>query len=42
MDFFVDHAVGFALATPGLTVIHAPVSTSGAHDVRRTALESFR
>lgn len=38
----VESAVGFALATPGLTVIHAPVSTSGAHDVRRTALESFR
>ena len=26
----------------GVTVIHAPVSASGAHDVRRTAIEMFR
>ena len=32
-------AVASALAEPGVTVIHAPVSTSGAHDVRRTAIE---
>ena len=32
-------AVASALATRGVTVIHAPVSTSGAHDVRRTAIE---
>lgn len=32
-------AVGDALAQPGVTVIHAPVSMSGAHDVRRTAIE---
>ena len=34
-------AIAAALATPGVTVIHAPVSPSGAHDVRRTALDSF-
>jgi 2-succinyl-5-enolpyruvyl-6-hydroxy-3-cyclohexene-1-carboxylate synthase len=34
-------AIAQALASPGVTVIHAPVSPSGAHDVRRTALESF-
>ena len=34
-------AVARALETPGVTVIHAPVSASGAHDVRRTALEHF-
>ncbi len=34
-------AVATALATPGVTVIHAPVSRSGAHDVRRAALESL-
>ncbi len=34
-------AIARALETPGTTVIHAPVSASGAHDVRRTALESF-
>ncbi len=34
-------AVARALETPGATVIHAPVSASGAHDVRRTALESI-
>ncbi len=32
-------AVATALATPGVTVIHAPVSVSGAHDVRRSAIE---
>ncbi len=32
-------AVATALATPGVTVIHAPVSVSGAHDVRRMAIE---
>lgn len=32
-------AVATALATPGVTVIHAPVSVSGAHDVRRAAIE---
>jgi 2-succinyl-5-enolpyruvyl-6-hydroxy-3-cyclohexene-1-carboxylate synthase len=32
-------AIARALETPGTTVIHAPVSASGAHDVRRTALE---
>jgi len=34
-------AIARALETPGPTVIHAPVSASGAHDVRRTALEHF-
>jgi 2-succinyl-5-enolpyruvyl-6-hydroxy-3-cyclohexene-1-carboxylate synthase len=34
-------AIAGALETPGVTVIHAPVSASGAHDVRRTALECF-
>lgn len=34
-------AIAGALETPGVTVIHAPVSASGAHDVRRTALERF-
>ncbi|MDB4961699.1 MAG: 2-succinyl-6-hydroxy-2,4-cyclohexadiene-carboxylic acid synthase/2-oxoglutarate decarboxylase [Myxococcales bacterium] len=37
----VGSAVTRALATPGVTVIHAPVSVSGAHDVRRTALELY-
>ena len=32
-------AVGEALASPGATVIHAPVSPSGARDVRRAAIE---
>ena len=32
-------AVASALAQPGITLIHAPVSMSGAHDVRRTAIE---
>ncbi|HUJ62224.1 MAG TPA: 2-succinyl-5-enolpyruvyl-6-hydroxy-3-cyclohexene-1-carboxylic-acid synthase [Kofleriaceae bacterium] len=32
-------AVAGALAAPGATIIHAPVTASGAHDVRRTALE---
>lgn len=31
-------AIAHALATPGATVIHAPVSPSGARDVRRAAL----
>jgi 2-succinyl-5-enolpyruvyl-6-hydroxy-3-cyclohexene-1-carboxylate synthase len=35
----VAAAVTEALAVPGLTVIHAPVTAAGAHDVRRTALE---
>jgi 2-succinyl-5-enolpyruvyl-6-hydroxy-3-cyclohexene-1-carboxylate synthase len=34
-------AIAGALAIPGVTVIHAPVSASGAHDVRRAALEQF-
>ena len=34
-------AVAAALAETGVTVIHAPVSMSGAHDVRRTAIELF-
>ena len=38
----VASAVSSALAEPAVTVIHAPVSTTGAHDVRRTALELFR
>lgn len=37
----VGAAVAAALATAGATVIHAPVSASGAHDVRRTAIELF-
>ncbi len=35
----VAAAVATALATGGVTVIHAPVTASGAHDVRRTAVE---
>jgi 2-succinyl-5-enolpyruvyl-6-hydroxy-3-cyclohexene-1-carboxylate synthase len=35
----VTTAVTEALAADGLTVIHAPVTATGAHDVRRTALE---
>jgi 2-succinyl-5-enolpyruvyl-6-hydroxy-3-cyclohexene-1-carboxylate synthase len=35
-------AVAAALAERGVTVIHAPVSVSGAHDVRRTAIEMFQ
>ena len=35
-------AVATALASPGVTVIHAPVSRTGAHDVRRAALESLQ
>jgi thiamine pyrophosphate-dependent acetolactate synthase large subunit-like protein len=34
-------AIARALETPGVTVIHAPVTPSGAHDVRRAALDSF-
>jgi 2-succinyl-5-enolpyruvyl-6-hydroxy-3-cyclohexene-1-carboxylate synthase len=34
-------AIARALETPGVTVIHAPVTASGAHDVRRAALEAF-
>lgn len=37
----VGTAVEAALASPGVTVIHAPVSASGAHDVRRTAIDRF-
>ena len=32
-------AIARALEAPGVTVIHAPVTASGAHDVRRAALE---
>jgi 2-succinyl-5-enolpyruvyl-6-hydroxy-3-cyclohexene-1-carboxylate synthase len=35
----VSAALAAALATPGPTLIHAPVTTTGAHDVRRDALE---
>jgi 2-succinyl-5-enolpyruvyl-6-hydroxy-3-cyclohexene-1-carboxylate synthase len=31
-------AIAAALAAPGVTVIHAPVAASGAHDVRRAAI----
>ena len=34
-------AIASALAAPGVTVIHAPVTASGAHDVRRAAQERF-
>jgi hypothetical protein len=34
-------ATAAALAAPGVTVIHAPVSSSGARDVRRSAIELF-
>ncbi|TMQ23466.1 MAG: 2-succinyl-5-enolpyruvyl-6-hydroxy-3-cyclohexene-1-carboxylic-acid synthase [Deltaproteobacteria bacterium] len=34
-------AITAALETPGVTVIHAPVTASGAHDVRRAAIERF-
>jgi len=34
-------AIARALETPGVTVIHAPVTPSGAHDVRRAALDGF-
>ena len=34
-------AIATALAQPGVTVIHSPVSVSGAHDVRRAAIELF-
>jgi 2-succinyl-5-enolpyruvyl-6-hydroxy-3-cyclohexene-1-carboxylate synthase len=34
-------AIARALDTAGVTVIHAPVSASGAHDVRRAALERY-
>jgi 2-succinyl-5-enolpyruvyl-6-hydroxy-3-cyclohexene-1-carboxylate synthase len=37
----VGGAGAAALDKPGVTVIHAPVSMSGAHDVRRTAIEHF-
>jgi 2-succinyl-5-enolpyruvyl-6-hydroxy-3-cyclohexene-1-carboxylate synthase len=37
----VAAAVAHALEAPGATVIHALVSASGAHDVRRAALEYF-
>ncbi len=32
-------AVATALASPGVTVIHAPVTATGAHDVRRYVLD---
>lgn len=35
----VSAALATALATPGPTLVHAPVTTTGAHDVRRDALE---
>ncbi len=35
----VGSALAAALAVPGATLIHAPVTTTGAHDVRRDALE---
>ncbi len=35
----VSSAIASALATRGATVIHAPVTATGAHDVRRDALE---
>ena len=38
----VAAAVATALATPGVTVIHAPVARSGAHDVRRAVLEALQ
>ncbi|MBV8762888.1 MAG: 2-succinyl-5-enolpyruvyl-6-hydroxy-3-cyclohexene-1-carboxylic-acid synthase [Deltaproteobacteria bacterium] len=38
----VAAALTDALATKGTTVIHAPVTPSGAQDVRRTALELLR
>ncbi|MGE0871971.1 MAG: 2-succinyl-5-enolpyruvyl-6-hydroxy-3-cyclohexene-1-carboxylic-acid synthase [Kofleriaceae bacterium] len=38
----VGSAVADALETRGVTVIHAPVTTSGARDVRRTAIELYR
>lgn len=34
-------AIARALDTPGVTVIHAPVTASGAHDVRRAAISGF-
>jgi 2-succinyl-5-enolpyruvyl-6-hydroxy-3-cyclohexene-1-carboxylate synthase len=34
-------AVSAALAEPGVTVIHAPVAATGAHDVRRAALAAL-
>lgn len=34
-------AVAIALAEHGATIIHAPVTATGAHDVRRAALELF-
>jgi 2-succinyl-5-enolpyruvyl-6-hydroxy-3-cyclohexene-1-carboxylate synthase len=37
----MSSALTAALAAPGPTVIHAPVSATGAHDVRRDALELF-
>ncbi len=37
----VGAAIEAALATRGVTVIHAPVAISGAHDVRRTAIDLY-
>lgn len=34
-------AIADALRTPGATIIHAPCSATGAHDVRRAALHHF-
>src|SRR5262249_28663861 len=34
-------AIAAALDSQGVTVIHAPVTASGAHDVRRAALDAF-
>lgn len=35
----IETALAAALATPGPTLVHAPVTATGAHDVRRDALE---
>jgi 2-succinyl-5-enolpyruvyl-6-hydroxy-3-cyclohexene-1-carboxylate synthase len=37
----VAAGVAAALGQPGVTVIHAPVSATGAHDVRRAALDAL-
>lgn len=37
----ITTAVERALQAPGVTVIHAPVTATGAHDVRRTAIERY-
>jgi len=38
----IASAVAAALATPGPTIIHAPVSPTGARDVRASALHALR